>query len=1539
MKNLFTKTIVLLIAMFIALPQAKAIITDPNDYIIYDSGILADSVYCTTWEFPSWMTITDDVGLEKIEKWGRSNNSYEDYGYLPTDDVSNVQLWGLKIGQEPGFSGISYTAFMEQPAEERPLFYLNRWQGGYLYGRPTDSIVIRIPATSDSIYIQGCGSNYPFYGIMAYELHRGKDSAWYIGGNWGQVFNLGFKPKHAPGTDSTDIVVLGPHKDWFTTDEEWKSNTNVKTLVNIAELNEDGTKKYKKSERYGFFEGTSINRIKIFGQIEKGEVPVFDGLVAGWDFLYRPKSSGTVDLESLVTTNEGEWEDIYYPLYASDLGVVRGKLSSTSPAAGMQLGNDCGVQAVKFTPNGQNDTVDFTLGVEHDNYFQVEMSTTGFQELTLDFDFNIRDAADSCVVAYSADGDTFIVAGKFPTPVEYDGLTHVSLPMPELTNQASVQIRMLLDNGEYGEYGEFILANLAINGFEYEEYDSSALDIAYINTAETRIRIEERATTSDSLDLVILPALRDKHNVTVFYSDLYAGITDSAAINELFADYDLVVLSEFPGSTSDIAKTCRFLIGNKPLLNFKAYAYKTEAWTWGSPSNGLYNTEVPVETHAVIGDRFIYHPIFKGLTIGEDNSIQVFDTLLLTRGKVENDYKGLQGFVTDTYTGPEGYSLASPIGSPNVTTFHEISANPQAKYMLLGFAAENYANIGEEGLQLVLNAVDYVAASSAFAVPNFNMTSSGAIVETAEELRSALAYDYSALNLDTILIQMKDCADPGGIYLLGSDGMAFPQSFNDLNIQAAEGASPQLWGSFRSNNGMKVNKLRFEGLTWNGGDSTLEGYNDENYQPFAVLQPDSVMEEFLVTGCRFVNFDYQRVFRSNACAGAVINKLIFEDNYFNNMGWNRSAGTHGQSFIQFVNSNNYQLDSLVFHKNVVKNFHGNQLFNVPRNGTTAAPDTLGNFRVDITNNVFYKLGGHGSSDRNFLEYNGSLGGLKGEVNINNNLFYERWSNEMFPQGYLALPETLADGQSLQVNVLNNFFYPDTVVTPKVDGTMPLQVKGLSVVEPVYNNLFAEPLGITTVFEDEQALTISKGSPLFISGTNRSAVGIREFYVDRQESGTLIVSNVPELRTALDIAIGGDVIELENCDDSTGVYLLGSSGFTFPQTWGNLTIKAVEGQEPQLFGRLWSSNGMKLDSLIIEGLHWNGGDSSFAGFNSEGYASFQISGPDSVRQAVVVRNSSFRNFDYQPVLRTRNSEGSMVNEWVFTHCLFDNMGWNKPTGVKAFHFVQFEDKPESQLDRFSFTENILMNFHGSQLFNISTSGSPSADSIVVINISNNTFYRLGGHSTDARQFLGFNKRNAFDNYIDINDNLFIERWSNANKYPNSNVALFTPEATQVMEVNMLNNFFYPDTVQALPGTTQNLPVTEGDTQAMTFARNDLFTSTLLMDEIFVDPEKLLISESSPLFTAGTNGAYVGAKASYTKESSISKPKDAVKTGIFTQNGTLFVHAHKAQNMSIYNLLGKEIRTLALQQGINAVEGLRQGQVYLIKLDNSVTKVVM
>ncbi len=104
MKKILTPLLMTLLLFLVAVPKVDAIITDPNDYIIYDSGIMADSVHCSTWEFPSFMTITDSVSVKKVNKWGRHNNSVVDYGYPPKTDVATlkgkVDLWGIVIGQK-----------------------------------------------------------------------------------------------------------------------------------------------------------------------------------------------------------------------------------------------------------------------------------------------------------------------------------------------------------------------------------------------------------------------------------------------------------------------------------------------------------------------------------------------------------------------------------------------------------------------------------------------------------------------------------------------------------------------------------------------------------------------------------------------------------------------------------------------------------------------------------------------------------------------------------------------------------------------------------------------------------------------------------------------------------------------------------------------------------------------------------------------------------------------------------------------------------------------------------------------------------------------------------------------------------------------------------------------------------------------------------------------------------------------------------------------------------------------------------------------
>ncbi|HQN87828.1 MAG TPA: hypothetical protein PKX83_05910 [Bacteroidales bacterium] len=813
------------------------------------------------------------------------------------------------------------------------------------------------------------------------------------------------------------------------------------------------------------------------------------------------------------------------------------------------------------------------------------------------------------------------------------------------------------------------------------------------------------------------------------------------------------------------------------------------------------------------------------------------------------------------------------LANTTAPTYHEVMTRVTNNRLEIGIVMEEATNnwVG----------IDNVSLTYYNFYPSFTKTATGAMVKTTKELLDALKYNDYAIG--DIIIELQDCADESGIYMIGT-GTAFPQTGGDLTVKAAEGAKPQIWGSFSSTNGMKVNNITFEGLHWNGGDSTLPGFNAEAYQPFGILRADSVLGDYTVRNCTFENLDYQRIFRSNNCAGAVVKKVVFEYNDFDNMGWNRPAGSHGQTFIQMVNSNNYEMDHFVFRENLVMNFHGNQLFNMPRKGTTADSAEV-NFSVTIENNTFYRLGGHGNSERNFLEYNQNLGGLNGVININNNVIYDRWSGEKFPQSKLAL-FTPAEGQNLTVNILNNFFYPDTVVTKDPvytpeDTTYYPNLRLDPNIDHNRNDLFLSDFP-GMVLDPAEPLS-KKSCPLYTAGTEGTYVGALCTYYEpafiEQPTGA-IVKNLQELTEALaytEYESADITIELMNSTDEGGIYLLGSSGFVFPQTGGDLTIKAAEGAKPQIWGSFSSTNGMKVNNITFEGLHWNGGDSTLPGFNAEAYQPFGILRADSVLGDYTVRNCTFENLDYQRIFRSNNCAGAVVKKVVFEYNDFDNMGWNRPAGSHGQTFIQMVNSNNYEMDHFVFRENLVMNFHGNQLFNMPRKGT-TADSAEVnfsVTIENNTFYRLGGHGNSERNFLEYNQNlGGLNGVININNNVIYDRWS-GEKFPQSKLALFTPAEGQNLTVNILNNFFYPDTVVTkdpvyTPEDTTYYPNLRLD-PVIDHNRNDLFLSDF--PGLVLDPGEL-ISYKSPLFTAGTEGTYVGSLSSYYVPGFIEQPTGAI-----------------------------------------------------------------
>ncbi len=1267
-----------------------------------------------------------------------------------------------------------------------------------------------------------------------------------------------------------------------------------------------------------------INSIKIYGMIEEGQVPVFDGLVAGWDFKYRPKTSGTVNLEEIVTDEDGVWETDYYPLYASDLGVVRAKLSYRGPATGMQLGHDCGQQSVMLSPAGKNSQASYLDATKHESYYQIELSTLGYQELSLAFDFNFRELADSLLVVYSTDNAlSWSVAGAYPALMDYSEMSTVRLDLPELTNKAKVLIRLLPSAGEYDVNGQFLLANLAINGFEYRAYKPEALDIAYINTAENRIRIGERAVnTKDSTDIVLLPALMEHYNLTVFYPDLFKDAQDSISINALFKDYDVVVLSDFPEDQSQISLLAKYLIGNKPLLNLKAHNYNFEqGWNWANTQDA---SQAATSSKTLkINQAFRFHPLFGGLNPDMNNCFTVFDTLVGTEA-------GMQALITESYLGPDAQMIASPLEFPELTSIQEINNQPEAKYLLIGLASEQYQHLNQKAVQLLFNAVDYLGTRTHFALPNFEMTAQGARVSTLNELKAALSYDYGAMQLEEIVIELLDCTDEGGVYLLGNNGLTFPQTFKNLSIKAAEGHNPQLFGSLSSNNGMKVSKLRVEGLRFEILDSTQTELDAVEYSPFYLSSTDSITETMQIINCQFRRLPAHYLVYVDPAGPAVIPELSVEYCIIDDQPLPQRTVNGGLVYIS--DKNHFQCDRFIFRHNIIKNFGGNKLFSLSRTGTTAIQP---NYAVTIENNLFYNFAGSADAATAFLEYNQELAGGNAVVKINDNLFYHSLEKPAYLPNKLVFPEALAELQVWTVEVLNNYFCPDDLMRSAGD-TINLPSEGKA--NLVYKELLSsEYTPDAEVFEDESLLSISKSSPLYMAGTDYDCIGPEQCYVERFQAGTLRVHSAKELGKALAIAIGGDVIELGDCVDPGGRYLLGNSGKEYPHTEGSLTIKAAPGQHPVLFGRLSSSTGMKLDTLWIEGLTWDGGDKSIAGYNSDAYAPFYINRADTISSAFILRNCSFLNLDYQPIIRTNGCKSALIGKIQIEYCTFDNMGWQRASGNQGYHFMQFDSRSDYQLDHFVFRNNVVKNFHGSQLFNISREGSTSTDSVMSISIENNTFYKLGGNGTTQRQFLGFDKNpKGFDVHISINNNLFYKRWS-LTHYSISNLALFTADSTQQVTLEVLNNFFYPEDVVVQKYDNVNLEVSSGNIKA---EYNNLYMSTLYLDAVFQNEDSLLISATSPLYTAGIDGSYVGAIQSYTGIiDGLCRPATKSPVRVFSREAVLYVQVEQTTQMEVFNLFGQKVGSHSLIPGLNKLEGLQPSQLYLLKIGRDSIKLII
>ena len=1508
MRKFTFRSVAALAVLLLGAMQAHAIITDPDDYIIYDTGALGDSAVAAAFDFDAPGVVryfrTERVKIDNCGAFGRGMSGAQnliDLGYPTGVRTNSNPIYGIAIKQdltnETGTYKLDAVGYKQLQRKHDPVLTDYRWdynkpEGNYY--RPSDSLIVRVPATCDSVVFMAGGINSTS-GVIIYQKDQGRNAFRYMGGNWGQgLARIGFNPKDVEGVDSVDYVIFGAEKDWYgkAGGTEWKDNNSIKwSLVTGDPTTQHGLgTDYCQSERWGVLKFTNILRIKVYGKIEKGEIPPFTGTISGWTFQYRPKTTGTVDLDNVISTTSG-WGSQTYGKYASDEGVVRSMLTASK---NYNVGYDEDLQTFgsRLTAlPATSDTTDFTQNAQHpDAYYQIAFSSKNFQDMTLNFDFAIRGGADSIVaVAKELSSSNWIVLGKVANsenPVTT--LAHASLSIPnDLANKSDVVIRLLQNGGNYVDGAELDIARLRIDGYDdYVSLNDGAQKVAYITSAVDRLHILSRSTTADSTDYVYR-ALRDNKDINVkpITADIWTEWTvDNIA--EAVKDYSVVIMSPYIAADASIVTALGSLVGQKPILTLNADAYAK----WNTAAS-----VASIDTYTLTADNGMrLHPIFKDIAIEDADDGFALPKIL----------SGAEDSVLQAISVPEsanGYVLG---GAEGKACFYEDFAAPKYKIVYLGIKPDQAKYVNSTANKLIAQALKYLTTGAAFAAPTFEIDKDGnAIVENVTELKDALVYDFSPLALSQSTILLKE-----GEYAI--DGAEFGSG--TFVLQPYQSGNVKLSGNMTPTQKVNVKSVTFK-------DLTLEGSAGK---PFISLIAEKSNLSLTLDGCTVNTMGSLLIADADS---AKIPSVTIKNSHLNNVG---------PSFVSLGNKP-MSAAKITMSENVIDGISGPDF--IEWSGEVY-PDGEKAVSIDLSHNTVISS----SPIANIIDMKGTVTYDSIHVALSNNLFY----NALTGKGL-----TLASDSLIRFKTEGNLFY-NSEFTPD------LKADSLRVTR---DDNTMEALGLTSIFESEDSKTISKMSPLFTAGTSRTYIGALATYANRTEPGVFAVHNVTELTDAMNIAIGGDVIEFydqvpANETDTLkygeyGVYYLGTTGLTYPTTGGDLTLRAAEGQHPVLFGRIAPSNAAKLDALRIVGLKF-ADQADYPNYDKDAAGPFYFSTAAQIG-VFHVTQCTFENLQNQQIMRANNCSGMFLGDVRFDYNVFENHGGTMEDGnVGAAHFFQFSDKADYTLDHFTFVENIVSNFHGSQLFNINRSGS-KGDSAIVINISNNLFYKLGGNAKDQkRNFMEFNKApQGCTVDIQIANNLFYKRWSDVYN-PICQLALYDPEGVVSSNIVVTNNYFEgeyygadSESYGANPvsnstgedAVLQNLAQTSGEVEV---TRGEPLTWEVLgVDEVFTDEATFTISQSSPLYTAGVKGACIGPKICYGIKEALNSAEMA-NEGLqaFSRDGRIYVNAARNTELRIYSLTGKMVRSQMLVEGINEVDGLAAG-LYIVRVNNAAVKVLV
>lgn len=259
-----------------------------------------------------------------------------------------------------------------------------------------------------------------------------------------------------------------------------------------------------------------------------------------------------------------------------------------------------------------------------------------------------------------------------------------------------------IDNAADLAIVNFTVTATALSGYVGEPITATGSISVKSPTAKEILYLNDAATVHAN-DTQIFPNINNNVNYLVTIKQAASTAPTSAA----YDNYDLIIVSESVGSSN--AELIALKNINKPILNFKSFAYGTGRWSWGTGNdvnnNGTINIKQP------------NHPVFNNITLN-DGSLELLSN---TNGKaILSADVNLAGSINVALgTKTSGYGVA----------IHDVPANirgvASAKHLLLSISIDSYDKVTPAGLTLINNAIDYLLNGTQFEAEPLQYRTSG----------------------------------------------------------------------------------------------------------------------------------------------------------------------------------------------------------------------------------------------------------------------------------------------------------------------------------------------------------------------------------------------------------------------------------------------------------------------------------------------------------------------------------------------------------------------------------------------------------------------------------------------------------------------------------------------------------------------------------------------------------------------------------------------------------------------------------------------